>query len=395
MLLSTAFAFRTTNDIRERGQRGRRSARPRLEMLETRTLLSVDVVTNTNSSGPGSLLSTIGAASPGDTITFASDVTGTITVPSSADAGFFISENLDIQGPGADSLTISGNGEYGVFEINTGVTATIAGLTLANGNSDSTGGAIYSAGTLTINSCTFSDNFGLAGGAICDNSGGYSTDGMLTINNSTFSNNSGAVGGAIYIAGATVTVNNSTFADNSTLPARNGGSFGGAIFNYGGTLTVTDSTLSGNSAAAEGGGIDNTSGPFNAPATLILANTIIAGNTAPAGPDVSGSVTSLGSNLIGNSSGGSGFAATDLVNVSPLLGPLQNNGGPTETMALLPGSPAIDSGSNYLIPAGITTDQRGEPREVNGVDIGAFRSSGVPGLQHGGQRRRLAAHRPG
>ena len=65
--------------------------------------------------------------------------------------------------------------------------------------------------------------------------------------------------------------------------------------------------------------------------------------------------------------------ATDLLNVNPLLGPLQNNGGPTETMALLPGSPAIDAGNIALIPSGITTDQRGAPRDVyGGVDIGAF-----------------------
>ncbi len=383
MLLSTALSARTTNDLHkrsERGQRqapgGRRSARPRLEMLENRTLLSVDVVTNTNGSGPGSLVSTISSASPGDTITFASNVTGTITLTNLRDQ-VLITENLDIEGPGADRLTISGNGEFGVFDVGAGVTATVAGLTLANAN-NTIGGAINNAGTLTINNCTFSDNFGSGGGAIY-NAGGYSTGGTLTINNSTFSDNTGANGGAIENDGGTVTINNSTFAGNlaevlgEVLP----GSAGGAIINVGGTLTVTDSTLSGNSAAAEGGGIDNTSGFDNSPGTLILANTIIAGNTAPAGPDVSGAVTSLGYNLIGNSSGASGFVATDLQSVNPLLGPLQNNGGPTETMALLPGSPAIDAGNVALaLDANgnpLTTDQRGAPRNVfGGVDIGAF-----------------------
>ena len=94
-----------------------------------------------------------------------------------------------------------------------------------------------------------------------------------------------------------------------------------------------------------------------------------------------GTVTSKGYNLIGNSSGGSGFVATDLLNVNPLLGPLQNNGGPTETMALLPGSPAIAAGSVALAVHAngkpLTTDQRGSARIVNGkVDIGAFESRG-------------------
>jgi hypothetical protein len=81
--------------------------------------------------------------------------------------------------------------------------------------------------------------------------------------------------------------------------------------------------------------------------------------------------------LIGNSSAGSGFVASDLLDLSPLLSPLQNNGGPTVTMALLPGSPAIAAGSVALIPPGVTTDQRGSARIVSGaVDIGAFESRG-------------------
>lgn len=91
-----------------------------------------------------------------------------------------------------------------------------------------------------------------------------------------------------------------------------------------------------------------------------------------------GNVNSLGNNLIGNSTGGSGFAASDLVNVNPQLGPLQNNGGPTETMALLPGSPAINAGDNANAPA---YDQRGPgfPRIVDGaIDIGAFEVQVLP-----------------
>ena len=253
------------------------------------------------------------------------------------------------------------------------MTATIAGLTIADGKSDSNGGGIDNAGTLTVTNCTLSGNSAPQGGGILSEPGG-----TLTVTNSTLSGNSADYfGGGILNYEGTLTVTNSTLSGNSagegggidnagglwvanSTLSRNSAQFGGGIEN-GGTLTVTDSTLSGNSASSEGGGIDLVG------ATLTLANTIVAGNSAPTGPDVDGTVASLGYNLIGNSSGGSGFAASDLLGVSPLLGPLQNNGGPTQTMALLPGSPAIDAGSNYLVPSGITTDQRGDPRDVNGV----------------------------
>jgi hypothetical protein len=105
---------------------------------------------------------------------------------------------------------------------------------------------------------------------------------------------------------------------------------------------------------------------------LHARNTIIAGNTALFSPDLSGNLGSLGHNLIGNTQLGSGFDPTDLLNVDPLLGPLQDNGGPTKTMALLPGSPAIDAGDNTDAS---DWDQRGPgfPRIVNGIiDIGAY-----------------------
>src|SRR5262249_7387497 len=142
--------------------------------------------------------------------------------------------------------------------------------------------------------------------------GGIYNDGTLAISNSTFSGNS-ASGYSVWIVGI---------------------SLGGGIYNNG-TLTLNNSTISGNSVTfgvyifGYGGGI-LTSGGLN------TRNTIIAGNTAGTGPDISGNLGSLGHNLIGNTTGGGGFDATDLLNVNPLLGPLQNNGGPTKTRALLP-----------------------------------------------------------
>jgi hypothetical protein len=181
-------------------------------------LLNTDYVQNTSDSGSGSLRATIANASSGDTIEFAFAVIGTITLTSGP---LDITENLDIEGPGANSLAISGNGAAQVVSIPGGVTATIAGLTIADGNSDYGGGIYKNACTLRIANCTLSGN------------ASSSVDGN---------------GGCIYNAG-TLTIMNSTIADNS------GGYFGGGIYNFG-ALTVSDSTFSGKKAL-EGGGIAN------------------------------------------------------------------------------------------------------------------------------------------
>src|SRR5207244_1623860 len=112
-------------------------------------------------------------------------------------------------------------------------------------------------------------------------------------------------------------------------------------------------------------------------------NTILAGNKAARGPDVYGRLGSLGHNLIQNISDGIGFDATDLLSYDPLLGELKDNGGLTQTRALLPGSLAIDHGDNASAPP---FDQRGSgfPRIVNGIiDIGAFEVQAViPSVDH-------------
>jgi predicted outer membrane repeat protein len=185
--------------------------------------------------------------------------------------------------------------------------------------------------------------------AVGDSGGGIYNDGTLAATNCTFLGNSAPDGGGGIYNDGTMTVTSSTFSGNATSGSF--GSGGGGILNDG-TLTVIDSTLSGNHAGI-GGGIDADGG------TVVLADTIIAGNDAESGPadnDFTGPVTSLGYNLIGNSLGASGFVATDLLDVNPLLGPLQDNGGSTQTMALMAGSPAIDAGGNSLIASGITTD---------------------------------------
>ena len=183
---------------------------------------------------------------------------------------------------------------------------------------------------------------------------------------------SGGVGGAIYNAGTT-TVRNSTFSGNTA-------SVGGAIYSFPpfvfpSMLTLVNCTVSGNSSTGSGGGIASYS------STVQVLNTIVAGNTAAGqGPDVfseSGGfhpITSLGHNLIGVVDGGSsGWVASDLTGtvaapLDPRLGPLADNGGPTQTMALLPGSPAIAAADPVGEPP---TDQRGVPRG-SPPSIGAY-----------------------
>jgi hypothetical protein len=184
-------------------------------------------------------------------------------------------------------------------------------------------------------------------------------------------------GGGIYVSGGILTVFQSTLSANRSTGGtggfgRRGNAVGGGLVS-GGNVEIQYSTLAMNDSSGTEG---VAGGLFNA-GTLRTRNTIVAGNTATSdAPDVSGDLGSLGHNLVGNTTGGSGFDPTDLLNVDPMLGPLQGNGGPTFTHSLLPGSPAIDAGDNIDAPE---FDQRGEgfPRIVNGIiDIGAFEVQG-------------------
>jgi hypothetical protein len=126
---------------------------------------------------------------------------------------------------------------------------------------------------------------------------------------------------------------------------------------------VSSATLSANSAS-QGGGIYNNQG------TLTLNNSIVANSTGS--QDIGNAATLNGSNnLVESGSGLQNLIHT--LTADPMLGPLQDNGGPTQTFALLAGSPAINAGDASLLPHGITTDQRGQPRVSGGaLDIGAF-----------------------
>ena len=326
--------------------------------------------------------------------------TGTITLGSALPD--LNHPNLTINGPGANLLTVSGNNAVRVFVINSGKIITLAGLTITNGMvtdaspSGPLGGGIYNSGTLTVVSSTLSGNS--ASGSNSNGRGGgiFNNAGTVNMTNSTLSgktassSSGGGFGGGILNNGGTVNVTNSTLSGNTASGSINSSGFGGGICNIVGTLNVVSSTLSGNTASVGGfgGGISNSG---NSGVTANVKNTIIAGNTVAGtstqGPDVQGSFASQGYNLIGNNANSIGFTATgDQVNVNPMLGPLANNGGPTQTLALLPGSPAIDKGAAANIAGTatpITTDQRGVTRPVddasippatsgNDSDIGAF-----------------------
>ena len=219
----------------------------------------------------------------------------------------------------------------------------------------------------------------MSGNNSTGNGGGFyiGPSGTVNLTRSTVSGNSGTRGGGMEIRG-TLTVTNSTFSSNAATSGE-----GAAIWLSTGTLVITNSTITGNSATTKGGGIYD----FSSGGTTSLVNTIIAGNTAATSPDCFGSPTSLGSNLIGNNSGCSYTSASgDLVGtfstpIEPLLGTLQDNGGPTFTHELLTGSPAIDNGNDSAAPA---TDQRGTSRPPTSVRSSWSPAHRSPGLLGGG-----------
>ena len=349
----------------------------------------------------------ISLASSGDTIMVAaSTYTENLTIGIS----------LSIAGSGAATTIVDGGGTYTVIAIsNSGAQVTLSKLTIRHGTSQF-GGGIHNSGKLTINNSILSGNKSSNSCTnLCPSSGGgiFNNGGTLAINNSTLTENTASIsctgqchsqGGGIFNNGGTLAIINSTLSTNiasASCPFR--GAFctgdGGGIFNYGGALMISRSTINGNSANA-GGGIDNNSGTltisdstfygnsanFNrgnafgggiVSGAATISNSTFGGNSAqgslgsfgggiygdvtlqnsivahsPAGGNCAGQITSHGYNL--SSDGTCNFNAHgDLNNHDPLLGPLQNNGGPTHTMALLPGSPAIDGGN----PSGCTDGQ--------------------------------------
>lgn len=356
----------------------------RLEPLEDRCLLAITVDTLADQNdgigvGGISLRDALAAATPGETIDFA--VTGTILLEHGE---LLVNRSLTIAGPGARELSIDAGGASRVFNVDNGVAGlvnvAISDLTITRGVTGGDGGGILNRENLTVARTAITDNQADDGGGIANFSG------TLSVVDSTISGNSAANwGGGVFNFSAlaqTSTLKNSTISGNSAVR-------GGGINNFSGTLTIEFSTITANDAPVDEGSGVSTWADTNTTLTRVRSS-IIAGN---ANTDVDvfpgtfpPTFFSLGYNLIGDGDGAQFFlAAGDQRFVAnPLLGPLADNGGPTQTHALVSGSPAIDAGNPAAVPGvnGVPQfDQRGTPfaRTFDGddntsvvIDIGAF-----------------------
>ena len=311
-----------------------------------------------------------------------------------------LSTNLAIAGPGADEFTVrrDSGGDYRIFTVTSSSVVSISGMTIAGGNvplGNDGGGILNNGGTLTITSSTISGNSAGNDGGGISNEGG-----TLTITDSTLSSNTAQQGGAIFNDDGTLTITSSTISDNS---ARTGSGVFSDTDLSGVTTTITNSTISGNTATVRGGGF------FNFDGLSVIEHSTITNNTAPngtgsgvssfgsastrtevlstiisanPGTDVdagqpNNTFVSRGYNLTGTGNATGAFNQRgDQVGVTdPKLGALSDNGGPTQTHALLSGSPAINAIPQGTNGCGTTfaEDQRGVSRpQGSACDIGAF-----------------------
>ena len=295
------------------------------------------------------------------------DCDGLTTVTTAAE--IVIDNDVVLDGEG--NLTVDGNGHHGVFHVPEGVTAELHGFGMINGIY----GINWNFGTLTVTHSTVSGN----------SQGGIRNFGQMTLTSSTVTGNKSADRGGGIRSDGELTLYSSTVSGNSALS-------GGGIFVGSGTLTLVNSTVSGNRAEVDGGGIHTDQ-------ALMLLNSTVTGNTSPSGNGVFvntlGWVTSMNSLVDGDCDGDvasfihptslgyniespgdtCGFdQVTDQVNVHAedlALGPLADNGGSTETHALLPGSVAIDAIPEPMCE--VDEDQRGVTRpQADACDVGAF-----------------------
>lgn len=371
-------------------RRPQQSYYPQVEALETRVAPAVFNVPAGNVPALAAAITTANGNNQPDTINLGG---GTYNLAAALPA--LMQDN----GNPANTLTINGNGSsvagnnsFTIFTVNLGLTASLTGLTITGGNAGGgNGGGIESFGNLTVVNSNISGNSAVLGG-------GIDCSGTLLVQGSSLLNNRAVLeGGAINNNAGVATVQNSTITGNSS------GCCGGGIASYHGvgglkgSLTVQDSTIVANSAV-DGGGITNRpfcpyGGGTSISGPLTIQNSIIAKNTSTSpNPDISGVVGFGNNNLIGIGTGVAGLSngvngnlvGTASAPINPLLAPLNNYGGTTTTLALLPGSPAIDAGG----AGSLSTDQRGIARpQVLAPDIGAFESRGFSLFIAGGNNQ--------
>ena len=302
-----------------------------------------------------------------DTITFAGNVRGTLTLQAHLPA---ISDDLTIQGPGAPLLAIDGGGKVTLLQINSGANVQINDLTLSGGRYDKDAGpegGVLNRGTLTLRQLILTGNVGIEGGAVTN------VDGSVTVVGCQISGNTAANGGGgLLNNNGTMTVINSTISNNVAAGGVANASGGGGISTFGSSAQTTLEcvTMTGNSspniARNARAGVWVESGNF------ALHNSIVTGN---GGRDLQidgGTLSSVGYNIIGSINRKKGVAASDRLGLNPKLGALADNGGPTKTQALWPGSPAINSGDPNVRDG---FDQRGggfARVRAGRIDVGAF-----------------------
>ncbi|MGI9264461.1 MAG: choice-of-anchor Q domain-containing protein, partial [Gammaproteobacteria bacterium] len=328
-----------------------------------------------------------------------------------ATGDFDITQDLNIVGAGQDQTTIDGAQFDRVFHTFPEATVSISDLTITGGDAPgSLGGGIVAEFDINLSNVTLIDNLAAIGG-------GISNFTVANISNVTFENNEASEqrGGAIDNAFAVAHITDSTFHNNiasdwggaidngfgeayierSAFHNNRAPQFSGGIDNDAGILRVTNSTFTDNQSNLGGAVwtsgdasflnttiVDNTEnagqwGVVNDAGVVSFENTIMS-NAPGLDCNTTSGVTTVGRNIESRTS--CGFTGTgDMQNTDPLVGPLQDNGGPTLTMALLQGSPAIDTGANARCP---DTDQRGEVRPIDGngdgsalCDIGAYETS--------------------
>lgn len=312
------------------------------------------------------------------------DAEGTLTISNSVISGNTTGANggaidnageLTITGStlADNASTDSGNGFGGAIQNQPGGVLTVSGSTISGNSGVSSGGGIENNGTATITESAISGNAAADAGGGIDNFGG-----VLTVTRSTLSGNSaGGSGGAIF-TDTELTIVSSTISGNTA------GDFGGGIGMLDGVVTITNSTVAFNTADAnddgfgQGGGIDvgrqAGQGVLTADSTIFANNTLGAADPAPNDITLTnGGTVAGGNNLVQDGTTAGGLTAGqngNLVGVDARLSALADNGGPTLTHAIFPGSPAVDAGS---ASGSVATDQRGLDRvRGNAADIGAF-----------------------